>query len=238
MSSQLIKQPVMQSSDEIKHTLAEGVVAQLREEIISGGLAGGMRIAEIPTAERLGTSRVPVREAMLVLEREGLLVFEKRGRCSVRQLTPRDMDEIYEVRLLLEGESFRLAARNHTLDDLEKLEDNIEQMARARTLARITLLDIEFHDLIVAATRQSRLQHLWQVMRGQIQLFTAVLQREFEQRMQTVREVTVATHRKCVRVIRSRREEAATEHGRKQFVKDLSGYERLSKELKAESEKS
>jgi hypothetical protein len=74
-------------------------------------------------------------------------------------------------------------------------------------------------------------------MRGQIQLFTAVLQREFQQRMQTVREVTVATHRKCLRVIRSRREEAAMEYGRKQFVKDLHGYSQLAKDLKTEDDK-
>ncbi len=236
MTAQLTKRPDGKSVALVKDTLADGVVARLREEIIAGELAGGTKIAEIPTAERFGVSRVPVREAMLVLEREGLLVFEKRGRCSVRLLTPSDMEEISEVRQLLEGESFRLAARNHTARDLEMLEANIAQMARARTLARITLLDIEFHDLIVQAAHQSRLTHLWQVMRGQIQLFTAVLQREFEQRMQSVREVTVATHRQCLRVIASRKEEAAMDYGRKQFVKDLSGYQRLAQEMTADQD--
>lgn len=237
MFTQIDKRSGAQSLQEVKYTLADVVVAQLREEIISGKLGGGTMIAEIPTAERLGVSRVPVREALLVLEREGLLVFEQRGRCRVRTLTPRDMEEISAVRRLLEGESFRLAARHHTADDLVKLEANLDQMSRARTLARITLLDIEFHDLIVAAARQSRLQHLWQVMRGQIQLFTAELQREFEQKMQTVREVTLATHRKCLRVIRSRKEDAALEYGRQQFVKDLSGYKRLAAELTTDDDR-
>ena len=70
----------------LKQTLSDGVAGQLREEIISGNLPPGAMLAEIPTAERLGVSRVPVREALLVLERDGLLVFDERGRCRVRAL--------------------------------------------------------------------------------------------------------------------------------------------------------
>ena len=73
----------------LKQTLGDGVARRLREEIISGNLLPGAMLAEIPTAERLGVSRVPVREALLVLERDGLLVFDERGRCRVRTLTAR-----------------------------------------------------------------------------------------------------------------------------------------------------
>jgi DNA-binding GntR family transcriptional regulator len=198
-----------------KYTLADSVAEQLREEIVGGQLAPGSRVAEIPTAERLGVSRVPVREATLVLERDGLLVFEARGRCRVRTLTARDFNEIYSVRLLLEVEAFKLAARNHTSDDLVRMEANIKRMARARSLARMSLLDIEFHDLILQAGRQSRLMHLWRVMRGQIQLFTAALQREYNQATSTGPETTVASHLEAVRIIKSRDEEAAEKCARR-----------------------
>ncbi len=198
-----------------KRTLADTVAAQLREEIVGGQLAPGSMIAEIPTAERLGVSRVPVREATLVLERDGLLVFEARGRCRVRTLTARDFNEIYSVRLLLEVEAFKLAARNHTDADLTRMEANINLMARARSLARVTLLDIEFHDLILEAGRQTRLQHLWRVMRGQIQLFTATLQREYNQATSTTSESTVASHFEALRIIKSRDEQAAENCARK-----------------------
>ncbi len=192
-----------------RRTLAEDVAGQLREEIISGHLPAGAVLAEIPTSERLAVSRVPVREATRVLEREGLLVFDGRGRCRVRNLTALDLDEIYDVRLLLERECFRLAAIRRTDEQLQAMESNIEQMARARSLARVTLLDIEFHDLIVEAAAHSRWSHLWNMMRGQIQLFTASVQRDLNEVTSAVRETSVAAHRECLSVIRARREEAA-----------------------------
>jgi DNA-binding GntR family transcriptional regulator len=198
-----------------KRTLADTVAEQLREEIIGGDLAPGSMLAEIPTAQRLGVSRVPVREATLVLERDGLLVFEARGRCRVRTLTARDFNEIYSVRLLLEVEAFKLAARNHTSADLERMEANIKLMMRARSQSRVTLLDIEFHDIIVEAGRQSRLQHLWRVMRGQIQLFTATLQREYNKANATGSETTIASHNEVVRVLKSRDEQAAEKCARR-----------------------
>ncbi|MGV3606323.1 MAG: GntR family transcriptional regulator [Planctomycetaceae bacterium] len=191
-------------------TLAEQVTERLREEIISGQLVPGSMMAEIPTAERLGVSRVPVREATLVLERDGLLVFEGRGRCRVRALAPRDFQEIYDVRLLIEQESFRLAAKRHRDEDLAAMEANIQKMSRARSMGQTTLLDIEFHDLIVATSGHTRLQHLWRTMRGQIQLFTAALQREVFFVMTTVREAAVMAHRDCLKVIATRDEEAAS----------------------------
>src|SRR5262245_32598413 len=105
MRPESAKLPDAQPARRTPHTLAAIVVARLREEIIAGELSGGEMVAEIPTANRLGVSRVPVREAISVLEREGLLVSEKRGRSSVRLLSPRDMEEISEARMLLEGES-------------------------------------------------------------------------------------------------------------------------------------
>lgn len=192
-----------------RRTLADEVAGRLREEIISGQLAAGAVLAEIPTSARLAVSRVPVREATLVLEREGLLVFDGRGRCRVRELTSRDLDEIYDVRLLLERECFRLAAMRRTDDQLQAMEANIEQMARARSLARVTLLDIEFHDLVIEAAGHSRWSHLWNIMRGQIQLFTASVQRDMNEVTSAVRESSVVAHRECLGVIRSQREDAA-----------------------------
>lgn len=185
-------------------TLADNVVERIRNEIISGVLAPGTMLAEIPTAQRLEVSRVPVREAFRELEHDGLLVFEANGRCHVQTLTARDFDEIYNVRLMLETESFRLAALNHSEPDLKALRNNIRKMERARSLNRMTLLDIEFHDQIMEMSRQSRLIHLWGVMRSQIQLFTAILQREISSMITNVRDVSVEAHVKCVSGIESR----------------------------------
>jgi DNA-binding GntR family transcriptional regulator len=198
-----------------KQTLGDGVAGQLREEIVSGDLPPGAMLAEIPTAERLGVSRVPVREALLVLERDGLLVFDQRGRCRVRTLTARDFEEIYDARLLLERESFRLAAMRHTAEQLAAMRRNIVRMQKARSVVRLTLLDIEFHELIVEAADHARIAHLWAIMRGQIQVFTASLQRQLFETLDSVRETSVVAHRECLDVIASRNAAAAAEAARK-----------------------
>lgn len=199
----------------LKQTLGDGVARRLREEIISGNLLPGAMLAEIPTAERLGVSRVPVREALLVLERDGLLVFDERGRCRVRTLTAHNFEEIYDARLLLERESFRLAAMRHTPEQMSAMQRSIARMERTRSIVRLTLLDIEFHELIVKAADHSRIAHLWAIMRGQIQIFTASLQRQLFGTAENVRDTSVAAHRECLEIIASRDAVGAAQAARK-----------------------
>ncbi|MDA0832612.1 MAG: GntR family transcriptional regulator [Planctomycetota bacterium] len=201
----LLQPPRRRSSDASpEQTLSHQVANTLREEIIAGELAPGAMVAEIPTAERLGVSRLPVREATLMLEREGLLVFEGRGRRRIRSLTARDLQEILDIRLMLEPKLTALAAEFHTPADLKLLEANLQRLASAKKLSHVSLLDIEFHDLIASAACHSRLTHLWQIMRGQIQLFTAAMQRQQQSKTRAVRESTARSHDEIVDQIRGR----------------------------------
>jgi len=86
------------------------VLAKLRQMIISGELAPGTRIAEIPLAEQLGVSRTPVRLAFPVLEQEGLLQREGRRGYSIRKVDEKDIRDAVEVRGALEGLAARLIA--------------------------------------------------------------------------------------------------------------------------------
>ncbi|MDR3406016.1 MAG: GntR family transcriptional regulator [Chthoniobacter sp.] len=190
-------------------TLAESVTARLRHEILSGGLPPGEPVAEIPTAERLGVSRVPVREAMVVLEQEGLLVFGARGRARVRSLSPGDHLEIYHARLPLEKAAARLAAERHTADDLAALEANIAATRRARTLAEVSMLDLDFHELVFRATRCPWLIRFWGLMRGELSLWLTWLHREEQSVKHRVRENTSAAHEKYLALLRARNAAAA-----------------------------
>ena len=87
---------------------ASGVVATLRLHIVSGRLAGGERLAEIPVAESLGVSRTPVRLAFRSLEQEGLLERTGKRGYVVRRFSDADVRAAIEVRGVLEG----LAARH------------------------------------------------------------------------------------------------------------------------------
>jgi len=86
------------------------VLSTLRQMIISGELAAGERLAEIPTSERLGVSRTPVRIAFRALEQEGLLIRLERRGYRVREVTPEEIDGAVEVRGVLEGLAARQAA--------------------------------------------------------------------------------------------------------------------------------
>jgi GntR family transcriptional regulator, vanillate catabolism transcriptional regulator len=86
------------------------VLTALRKMIGSGELVAGERLAEIPTAERLGVSRMPVRMAFRALEQEGLLVKAGARGYEVRAVSPADIVGAVEVRGVLEGLAARLAA--------------------------------------------------------------------------------------------------------------------------------
>lgn len=79
------------------------VLVALRQQIASGALPGGTRLAEIPTAQALGVSRMPVRMALRVLEQEGLLVKAGARGYTVRSVTLDDIVAAVEVRGVLEG---------------------------------------------------------------------------------------------------------------------------------------
>ena len=193
-------------------TFAESVATRLRREILSGELPSGAPVAEIPTAARMSVSRVPVREAMLVLEQEGLLVFGPRGRARVRSLSPGDHLEIYHARLPLEKAAARLAAVRRTEDDLTAMEANIAATKRARTLAEVSLLDLDFHDLVFRAARSPWLFRFWGLLRGELALWLTRLHREQQSVTRRVRESTSDSHEEYMNLLRSRKAAAAERH--------------------------
>jgi len=136
------------------------VVATLRQLIVSGRLAAGERLAEIPVADSLGVSRTPVRLAFRALEQEGLL--EKAGKRGyvVRRFSEADVRSAIEVRGTLEGLAARhLAERGLTEPVRATLADCIAEghavLARGHLveddIARWSRLNQRFHDAIVQA---------------------------------------------------------------------------------------
>jgi DNA-binding GntR family transcriptional regulator len=207
-----MQMPTMPPAPPATVNLAETVTSRLRNDILSGELPPGAPVAEIPTAERLGVSRVPVREALLVLEQEGLLEFGPRGRARVRTLSPGDHIEIYHARLPLEKAAARLAAERRTEDDLAAMRANIAATRQARTLAEVSLLDLEFHDLVFSAARSPWLFRFWRLLRGELALWLTRLHREEQTVTRRVRESTSDTHEEYVALLADRNAAAAERH--------------------------
>src|SRR5258706_10581187 len=163
-----------------RRTIGDNVVDTLRKAIIAGAFAPDDHLAEGVLAQQLGVSRAPVREAMMQLEREGLLAFDRRGAAHVKEFTVEDFEEIFSLRLAFETMAARLACRRLTAEDIADIEDNIARTRSAATLLEITLLDVEFHDQIVQAARHSRLVASWANLRHQIEVWLARMQARLE----------------------------------------------------------
>lgn len=114
-------------------TLQEVVLTSVREAILSGVLPPGSRLRQEDLADRFGTSRIPVREALRVLEYEGLVTSEPHRGFTVTALDADDVEEVYDLRILLEGHAVKMAMPLLTDEDLEDLEALHARMAAATT---------------------------------------------------------------------------------------------------------
>ncbi|MDR2280302.1 MAG: GntR family transcriptional regulator [Gordonia sp. (in: high G+C Gram-positive bacteria)] len=137
------------------YSAADRVYADVKELILTGGLAGGELISEGEIAERCGVSRTPVREAFLRLSAEGWMrLYPKRGALVV-PIGDREARDVLDARIAIESHAARaVAARPTEFAQLsETLRDNLARhsdVSRSDT-AEFARLDAEFHQLIVAA---------------------------------------------------------------------------------------
>ena len=176
---------------------AAATVMQLRSEIMLGNLEPGDLLAEASVAERLGISRVPVREALFMMEREGLVDFSPTGRAYVKKLSPRDFEELYVLRLALEPLAAKLAAA-HVRANLWELEANVAATENATSIPDMTRLDLDFHQIILARSGNTRLLKLWSSLRSELELWLGRLHRLREIHTKITRTQTVSTHREII----------------------------------------
>jgi DNA-binding GntR family transcriptional regulator len=190
-------------------SLTSGAIDRLRQAILNGDLKEGTPLPEAQTASKLGVSRVPVREALVELERQGLVEFDRNGRACVRAFTPDDVAEIISLRANLQRMAARLAATKHTDADLAALEDILARAAAENDLTAFSALDTAFHDEIVKIARHRRLSRLWDDVRSQMELWLARIHRRRESVKHDVRQATLASHREMIEVLKTRKPDVA-----------------------------
>jgi DNA-binding GntR family transcriptional regulator len=190
-------------------TLSTEVLDRLRRAILNGELAEGAALPEALTAMKLGVSRVPVREALVELERQGLVEFDPNGRACVRSFTEDDIQELLSLRSALQTMAARVAASRLSDADLERLEAILARAEKTGDLTEFSRLDTAFHDEIVAITGHRRLQRVWGDLRAQMELWLARLHHRRERKSHDVHEATIDAHRKMIDVLATRKPEAA-----------------------------
>ena len=152
-----------ESMEQKSSSAAEQAYAYVRERVMSGDFAAGMRLTEWQIADALGTSRTPVREAMRRLVGDGILRFQSNHGTFVGSYTAREISELFELRAMLESEVAGAAARRisgEQVAQLAALQDRIEERGAdlgRENIERIGGLNREFHRIIAQASDSPRM---------------------------------------------------------------------------------
>jgi DNA-binding GntR family transcriptional regulator len=142
-------------------TAVDQIYPQIRRAILRGGLRPGAPLIQEELAESFGVSRMPIRDALRTLSAEGLVdVLPYRG-ASVTLLTMEELEELYAVRIGLEGLAARLAAAQMTPAVLEQMAHaltSLEALLRSANLEAFLTAEAEYHRICYSAIARPRLQ--------------------------------------------------------------------------------
>lgn len=151
--------------------LRDVVFNTLREAILRGELVPGERLMELQLAAKLGVSRTPIREAIRMLEQEGLAITIPRKGAIVAGMTEKDMQDVLEIREALEELSVQVACDKITAEEIGKLQKNMknfENSLKSGDLKKMAQADVEFHDVIYQATHNPKLVNMLNNLREQM----------------------------------------------------------------------
>ncbi len=183
-------------------TAQEAALAELRSWILTRRILPGAPIRQDAIAEALGVSRVPVREALKILEGEGHVVYKPHRGYTLVQLNVNDLMEIYRIREILEAEAIRLSVPNLGAEEFERMQDAIEEMERASeegNIIDLTAANRRFHFTMFEASGMPRLQNLILTLWDSSDPYRSVYFFE-ESHRQTVNE----EHREIMKLVEAR----------------------------------
>lgn len=148
---------------EDRYSLSAKVFQILRDDILAGKYKVDEELKEQTIANELGVSRTPVREALRQLELERLIRIVPNRGAFVEGITLKDIKDIYQIRMNLEGLCASWAALNATEEQLQELEENVflaEYHANKQNWNQMFELDNRFHEIIYQACGSKELHHL------------------------------------------------------------------------------
>ena len=179
--------------------IRQEVVEILREAIWQGTLRPGERLNEQWISREMGVSRPPLREAIRVLEQEGLVESQPRRGTFVTDLTGDDIMEIYVVRCALEATAAQALAADAPEEVFDELEAYLDSRNQDLRLSALIEHDLQFHRLLVHHAGNRRLTLMWEQLASQLRLALVRVDPAFFED-----EYVEATHRQLVKAIRAR----------------------------------
>jgi len=192
-------------------TLTEQVYRVIKQRITSGAYEGGYHLVERQLADEFGVSKTPVREALARLEREGLVVFDPGRGMRVRSLSLKEIDDILELREVIEGfigEKAAILATEEQIARLERILTEAEDLPLTE-IERYKELDGAFHELMREMAGNSVVNYAIGLLQAQISLVMSTTIALPGRRAASVRE-----HRDIFDAIRARDPRSAGEYAR------------------------
>ncbi len=159
-----------------KATFRSHIAEHLREAILGGDIEPGSQLVETALAEQFGVSRGPLREAIRQLIEEGLLETIPYTGTYVTDISFRDVDEIYSIRINLETFAFEQIwkRRDETFrEELERRHDILTRSIDDGDDKASILAELSFHGAVYEATGHGFLLNVWHSLRGRLQLYWA-----------------------------------------------------------------
>ena len=154
---------VLPPNDALVRNASVAATQLIREAIIEGRLEPGQRLKEEELARELGISRTPVREALLMLQAEDLVVAAPNRGATVRVHDAKDLNDLYELRALLEGYATRRAAERISKREVNSLRlscDRFDKLSPDDDLRGVVRENLLFHNTILQVAASERLTAL------------------------------------------------------------------------------
>jgi DNA-binding GntR family transcriptional regulator len=146
----------------------------LRDKILAGDLDPGTKLNQHHLAAELGMSRIPVRDALRSLASEGLVEVRAHTTAVVSQLSTRDLQELYELRIAIEPSLGRLAVPGLTERHLDEMEALLVNLEATKDTNHWLALNNRFHETMYAAADRRRSLDMVRTIRRQTDRYTAV----------------------------------------------------------------
>ncbi len=151
--------------------LRDVVFNTLRNAILRGDLKPGERLMEMHLANKLGVSRTPIREAIRMLEQEGLAVTIPRKGAQVAKMTEKDLQDVLEIRDSLDELAVSMACKRMTPEQLVELKESMhdfELATRTKDVRKIVEADETFHNVIYRMADNPKLENIVNNLREQM----------------------------------------------------------------------
>ena len=182
-------------------TAQEAVLAELRRLITAGRLRPGQQIIQDSLAVQLGVSRVPLREALKILEGEGQVTYLAHRGYFVAELSLSDLQEVYRIREILEAEAVTIAVPQMTAEDIHRFEEaerDVQAAAAVADVVAMTSANRRFHFALIEACALPRLVRLIGLLWDATEVYRSVYYNDEHNR-----GIVEAEHRAVVAAVRA-----------------------------------